>query len=121
MDLTAFLIHTPHFSPLTLQSYGKYHLPAVMEDLPAFRDSHPESPDPSSHAANVYDTVANESDWVDEVDDDDMDFEPPTNESEDTEFFDPAEEEEEEEDTEFHGACSQLALLDTPDWIKTGS
>jgi len=70
---------------------------------------------------NVYDAIPSESDWVDEVDDDDMDFEPPTDESEDIEFFDPAEEEEEDENTEFHGALLQLALLDEPDWIETGS
>lgn len=90
-----------------------------MEDLLASQANRPESPDPSSHAANVYDAVANESDWVDEVDDDDMDSEPPTDESEDIEFFDPAEEE--EQDTEFHGPCLPLALLDTPDWIEPGS
>ena len=80
-----------------------------------------ESPDPSSHAANAYDAAATGNDWVDDGDDDDMDFEPTTtDESEDIEFFDPAE----EEDTEFHGMCedrqpeicilqnSQVALIE---------
>lgn len=93
---------------------------AVMEDSIDSRANRPASPDPSSHAVNVYDAIPSESDWVDEVDDDDIDFEPPTDESEDIEFFDLAEEEEEEEDMEFHGALLQLALLDTPDWIETG-
>ena len=49
-----------------------------------------DSPDPASHAANVYDqTDADE--WVDEEDDDDMDFEPTTEGSDDAEFFESAE------------------------------
>ena len=60
-----------------------------------------ESPDPSSHATNIYDAHNAETEWVDEVDDDDMDFEPTTGESEDIEFFDTAEEDDE---VEFHGA-----------------
>lgn len=52
-----------------------------------------ESPDPSSHAVNIYDTVDTESEWVDEDgDDDDMDFEPTTDDSEENEFFDSNEE-----------------------------
>lgn len=85
-----------------------------MEDSPDSRANRPDSPDPSSHTANVYDAVPSESDWIDEVDDDDMDFEPPTDESEDIEFFDPAEEDE-DEDTEFHGGLLRLALLGTQD------
>ena len=50
-----------------------------------------ESPDPASHAANVYDVPSNEGDWEDETDNDDIDFEPTTDESEDAEFFDPTE------------------------------
>lgn len=46
-----------------------------------------DSPDPSSHAANAYDAVTGESD-IDELDDDDMDFEPATDDSEDAEFLD---------------------------------
>ena len=55
-----------------------------------------ESPDPASHAANIYDT---ENDWVDEQDDDDMDFEPTTESSEDNDYFEAAE----DDDMEFHG------------------
>ena len=75
--------------------------------MTSLRDPHAErvdSPDPSAHALNVYDTEATESEWVDEVDDDDMNFEPTTDESEEMEFFDPAEEDEEE--VEFHGTSS---------------
>ena len=57
-----------------------------------------ESPDPSSHAANIYDIADTESEWVDG--DDDMDFEPTTDDSEDNHFFDPGEEDVE---AEFHG------------------
>lgn len=57
-----------------------------------------ESPDPSSHAINIYDIADTESEWVD--DDDDMDFEPTTDDSEDNEFFDSNEEDVE---AEFHG------------------
>ncbi|KAL8708258.1 MAG: hypothetical protein Q9220_006835 [cf. Caloplaca sp. 1 TL-2023] len=57
-----------------------------------------DSPDPSSHATNIYDTEDAEGEWVDEADDDDMDFEPTTDDSEDVEFFDPAEDVE----AEFH-------------------
>lgn len=46
-----------------------------------------DSPDPSSHATNTYDTVPGESE-IDELDDDDMDFEPTTDDSEDAEFLD---------------------------------
>ena len=75
--------------------------------MDSLRDPHVErvdSPDPSAHALNVYDTEAAESEWVDEVDDDDMNFEPTTDESEEMEFFDPAEDDEEE--VEFHGTSS---------------
>ena len=58
-----------------------------------------ESPDPASHAANIYDASGNEGEWLDEEDDDDMDFEPTTDESEDNEFFEPAEDAE----ADFHG------------------
>ena len=57
------------------------------------------SPDPASHAANIYDVSGNEGEWFDEEDDDDMDFEPTTDESEDNEFFDPTEDPE----ADFHG------------------
>lgn len=49
---------------------------------------HNESPDPSSHATNIYDTEEAEDDWLDEETGDDMDFEPATDDSEDPEFFD---------------------------------
>lgn len=47
-----------------------------------------ESPDPASHAVNIYDA---EGEWLDEEDDDDMDFEPAEDGSEDNEFFDSSE------------------------------
>ncbi|KAL8763863.1 MAG: hypothetical protein Q9184_000459 [Pyrenodesmia sp. 2 TL-2023] len=59
-----------------------------------------ESPDPSSHAINVYDTEM-EGEWPCE----DNDLEPTTDE--DSEFFDPNEEAEEA----FHGSLSELAGL----------
>ena len=57
------------------------------------------SPDPSSHATNIYDTEDAGGESFDEEDDDAMDFEPLTDESEDAEFFDPTD----EADAEFHG------------------
>lgn len=64
-----------------------------------------ESPDPSSHATNIYDIAEAESEWLDEEDDDDMDFQPTTDDSEDAEFFDPAEDAE----AEFHDADDGLS------------
>ena len=65
------------------------------------------SPDPASHARNLYDDPSGEGDWFDEEDDDDMDFQVATDVSEDNEFFDPSEETE----SEFHGnACSTYGL-----------
>lgn len=58
-----------------------------------------ESPDPSSHALNSYDAA--EEDWVDEEDDDGMDYEPTTDDSEDLEFFETTEDD--EEDGEYQG------------------
>ena len=66
---------------------------ADSESVPAGRS---ESPDPASHATNIYDT---EGEWLDEEADDDMDFEPTTDESEDIEFFDPSDVVE----ADFHG------------------
>lgn len=57
------------------------------------------SPDPSSHAANIYDAPGAEGEWLDETEDDDDIFEPTTDESEDAEFFDPSEDVE----ADFHG------------------
>lgn len=68
-----------------------------------------QSPDPSRHTPNAYDAVATESDWLDEVDDDDMDFEPDAEESEDAEFFDPSDE---EDDVDFHGIASHHEIED---------
>ena len=65
------------------------------------------SPDPNSHALNVYDASVAGGEWLDEDDDDDMDFEPATDESEDTEFFDPSEEIE----TDFHGMFASIELF----------
>ena len=58
------------------------------------------SPDFASHAANIYDATETEGQWEEETDDDDMDFEPSKDESEDAEFFDPLEDPE----AEFHDA-----------------
>ena len=60
---------------------------------------HNDSPDPSSHAVNMYDASGAEGEWLDETEDDDDMFEPTTDESEDAEFFDPFEDDE----AEFHG------------------
>lgn len=62
--------------------------------------SRSESPDPSSHAINVYDTEM-EGEWLGE----DNDFEPTTDE--DSEFFDPNEEAEDA----FYGSLSEYAGL----------
>jgi len=60
-----------------------------------------ESPDPASHAANIYDAASHEGEWETDDTDDDM-YEPTTHESEDAEFFDPAEDVE----ADFHGMAS---------------
>lgn len=67
------------------------------EDRP--EASRSESPDPSSHATNIYDTAEAEGEWFDEEDETDMDFEPTTDDSEGLEFFDPTEDAEDA----FHG------------------
>ena len=70
-----------------------------------------ESPDPASHAANTYDATGMEGEGEEETDNDDMDFEPSTDESEDAEFFDPSEDPE----ADFHGSSlsmnSMIAIL----------
>ena len=60
-----------------------------------------ESPDPSSHSLNSYDAA--EEDWVDEEDDDGMDYEPTTDDSDDIEFFETTEGD--DEDGEYQGAA----------------
>ena len=70
-----------------------------MATSPSSEPNGSESPDPASHATNIYDATSTEGEWEDETDDDDMDFEPTTDESEDAEFFDPTEDVE----AEFHG------------------
>ena len=70
---------------------------AIPQSLEATRN---ECPDPASHATNVYDASGSEAGPLDEIDDDDMDFEPTTDESEDIEFFESSEDPE----IEFHGA-----------------
>ncbi|KAL8699906.1 MAG: hypothetical protein Q9224_001210 [Gallowayella concinna] len=67
-----------------------------------------ESPDPSSHATNIYDTEEAGDESLDEVDDDDMDFEPMTDGSEEVEFFDPTDEAE----AEFHDADDGLSRVE---------
>ena len=59
-----------------------------------------ESPDPSSHSLNSYDVA--EEEWVDDEDEDGMDYEPTTDESEDIEFFETTEEDQ-EEDEDYQG------------------
>ena len=58
--------------------------------------AHSDSPDPASHSVNIYDTA--EGEWIDEEDDDDMEYEPTTGDSEDIEFF-----ETEEDEMDYHG------------------
>ena len=58
-----------------------------------------ESPDPASHASNVYDVEGADADWVDEEEDDDMDFEPTRESSEDVAFLESIE----DDDEDFHG------------------
>ena len=65
-----------------------------------------ESPDPASHATNIYDTEGAEGDWIDEEGDDDMDFEPTTEGSEDIEFFEATEDDE----GDFHGIVCRVQL-----------
>ena len=60
-----------------------------------------DSPDPFSHAANVYDAAGAEGEWLGETENDDDTFEPTTDESESTEFFDPSEDVE----ADFHGTA----------------
>lgn len=67
-------------------------------------DNRGESPDPSSHIPNIYDV---EGEWLDQEDDDDMDFEPTTDDSEDVEFFDPSEDPE----AEFQGIDMLTTIL----------
>ena len=75
--------------------------------MPSPQGSQPtrsDSPDPASHASNIYDASGTEGEWEEETDDDDMDFEPSADESEDAEFFDPSEDPE----AEFHGSLASL-------------
>ncbi|KAI4165162.1 MAG: hypothetical protein LQ342_001030 [Letrouitia transgressa] len=65
-----------------------------------------DSPDPSSHASNIYDAEEAGGEWLDgDDDDDDMDYEPTVDDSEDAEFFDLS------EDTgiDFHDADDGLS------------
>lgn len=64
-----------------------------------------ESLDPSHLTVNIYDA---EGGWLDEEDDDDMDFEPTTDGSENVEFFDPSEDPE----AEFQGTDMLATILD---------
>ena len=60
------------------------------------------SPDPASHAANIYD---GEGEWLDEEDDDDdMDFEDSNGQWESEEYFEATED---DGDTEYQG-CSHF-------------
>ena len=72
---------------------------AIMATSLSSEDARGGSPDPSSHAANIYDASGAEGEWLDETEDDDDMFEPTTDESEDAEFFDPSEDVE----ADFHG------------------
>ena len=58
---------------------------AIMATSLSSEDARGGSPDPSSHAANIYDASGAEGEWLDE--------------SEDAEFFDPSEDVE----ADFHG------------------
>ena len=61
--------------------------------------NHSQSPDPTAHVASTDGASGDENGWVDETDDDDMDFEPATEESEDAEYFDTVDDDE----ADFHG------------------
>ena len=65
-----------------------YQLHTAMSTSEAFGAGRSDSPDPASHAANVYDQPDGVDEWVDEEDDD---FEPTTEGSDDVEFFESAE------------------------------
>lgn len=60
---------------------------------------------------NIYDV---EGEWLDEGDDDDMDFEPTTDDSEDAEFFDPLEDPEAEFQGIMLAAILQLYTYSSP-------
>ena len=76
---------------------------ATLEPSDAIRG---DSPDPSSHATNIYDASGAEGEWLDETEDDDDIFEPTTDESEDAEFFDPSEDVE----AVFHGTVLSICF-----------
>lgn len=70
-----------------------------MATLHPSESSRRNSPDHSSHTANIYDASREEGEWLDDTEDGDDIFEPATDESEDAEFFDPSEDIE----ADFHG------------------
>ncbi|KAL8972209.1 MAG: hypothetical protein Q9183_000667 [Haloplaca sp. 2 TL-2023] len=80
-----------------------------MNSLEAESTASDESPDPSSHANNVYDiadTGDTEDQWLEEEDDDDMDFQTTTaDDSEDVDFFETT-----EGDVEFQGTDADDGL-----------
>lgn len=80
----------------------------------AIRD---DSPDPSSHAANIDDASGAECEWLDETEDDDDMFEPTTDESEDAEFFDPSEDVE----ADFHGMILSGSSMEWKDFLEISS
>lgn len=74
------------------------------------REERSESPDPSSHTRNTYDAATVESE-CDETEDDDLDYEPPDEESEELEFFESTE----DADGDFQGtSISQWTFWDGP-------
>lgn len=77
-----------------------------MEASQNIAEARGESPDPSSHALNIYDPETIEDEWVDEEEDDDMDFEPPADESDDSEHSMP----EETEEVEFQGTLILISI-----------
>ncbi len=82
------------YSTFELLSYHTEKMASAQES----GTGHRESPASPSRAVNIYDIADTEDDWIDR--DDDMDYEPTTDDSEDNEFFDPSEEDVE---AEFHG------------------
>ena len=76
----------------------------MMTTPSALANARNDSPDTASHSLNVYDDPAPEGELLNEEDDDDMDFQPATDGSEDNDFFDPSEEVE----AEFHGMASSV-------------
>ena len=58
-----------------------------MSARPAQPNGNNASPDPTSHALDAYDDLDGENLWIDSEDNDDMDFDPETDETDDNNIF----------------------------------